>query len=351
MKLITKMELMPGMIIGEDIVNQGKVLFPADTKIDNVLIEKLSRYPSVVCVTIKENVDLATTHYEKIRCNENFIAFEKAHAEALLKYKEIMMAFMVTGEKIPDEQLLGIYDELCSLIPTGALLLDFLYNMTPNEDELTFTQGLNSALLGGLFADWLDMNSEARKTMILCGFYYDIGKLKLPYNILWKPGQLTESEYERVKKHPVIGYDMVRSLNLNNHIKNGILMHHERMDGSGYPYQFSGTAIDLYARYIAIIDSYTAMASPRAYRSAFTPLQILGVFEKNMEKFDVELLLPLMRRIADAQMGTKVVLSNDTAWEVLIIHHHKMSRPILKNDKNEILDLLEHPELEIIKNI
>lgn len=351
MKLITKMELKPGMILGEDIENQGKVIYPADTKVDNMVIEKLNRYPSVICVTIKENVDLATTHYEKIRYNKNFIAFEKAHAEALLKYKETMMAFMVTGVKIPNDELLGIYNELSSLIPAGSLLLDFLYNMTPNEDELTFTQSLNSALLGGLFADWLDMNSEAKKTMILCGFYYDIGKLKLPYNILWKPGQLTESEYEKVKQHPVIGYELVRTLNLNNHIKNCILMHHERMDGSGYPYQFSGSSIDLYARYLAIIDSYTAMASPRAYRSAFTPLQILGVFEKNMEKFDVELLLPLMRRIADAQMGTKVALNDDSVWEVLIIHHHKMSRPVLKNEKNEILDLLDHPELQIIKNV
>ena len=155
MKLITKMELQPGMILGEKIEMQGKTLFPADTKVDNILIEKLKRYPSILCVTIKENIDFATTHYEKIRCNENFLAFEKAHGEALIKYKELMMQFMITGNKIPDEDLLGIYDGLSSLIPAGALLLDFLYNMMPNEDELTFTQALNSALLGGLFADWL----------------------------------------------------------------------------------------------------------------------------------------------------------------------------------------------------
>lgn len=351
LKLITKMELQPGMVLGEDVVNQGQVVFAADTRVDDRMIEKLNRYPSVLCVTVKESIDLATTHFEKIRCNEQFQAFERAHGEALLKYRDTMLEFMITGVKIPDEFFLDLYNELYSLIPSNTMLLDFLYNMTPNEDELTFTQCLNSALLGGIFADWLDMNAEAKKTMILCGFYYDIGKLTIPYNLLWKPGQLTESEYEQIKKHPIIGYETVRSLNLNDHVKNGILMHHERMDGSGYPYQFSGSNIDVYARYLAIIDSYTAMASPRAYRTAFTPLQILGVFEKNMEKFDVELLLPLMRRIADAQMGTKVMLNDDTIWEVLIIHHHKMSRPILKNDKNEILDLIDHPELQIIKNI
>lgn len=351
MKVITKMELKPGMILGEDIINYGNIVYSAGTKVDNVLIEKLNRYPTIMCVTIKENIDLASTHYEKIRYNENFQAFEKAHKIVLMKYKAAMFKFLENGTKIQDEFFLELYEELYSLIPSGFVLLDYLYNMMPNEDELTFTQCLNSALLAGTFADWISMNAEAKKNMILCGFYYDIGKLKLPYDLLWKPGRLSDVEYDMIKQHPVLGYELVRNLNLNEHIKNAVLMHHERMDGSGYPYQFSGTYIDIYARYLAIIDSYTAMASPRAYRSAFTPLQILGIFEQSMEKFDVELLLPLMKRIADAQIGTTVLLSNDTIWEVLVIHPNRFSRPILKNLQNEILDLIDHPELEILKNM
>lgn len=349
MKVITKMELQPGMVLGEDIVNYGTVIYPADTKLDAMMIEKLNRYPSVVCVTVKEDIDLASTHYERIRFNENFKAFEKAHSIALMKYKSSMYAFLVNGSKIPDDFFLGLYQELYSFIPNSTVLLDYLYNLMPNEDELTFTQGLNSALLAGTFADWISMNAEARKTMILSGFYYDIGKLKLPYALLWKSGELTADEYALVKQHTSIGYEMVRNLNLNDHIKNVVLMHHERVDGSGYPFGFSGNKIDIYARYLAIVDSYTAMASPRAYRNAYTPLNILGIFEQSMEKYDVELLLPLMKRIADAQIGTNVLLSDDTVWEVLIIHPNKFSRPILKNAENEILDLLEHPELEIIK--
>ncbi len=351
MKVITKMELQPGMILGEDIMNYGNVIYPADTKVDDMLIEKLNRYPTIMCVTIKENIDLASTHFEKIHYDENFKAFENAHASALLKYKAAMINFVTNGIKMPDEYFLGLYNEIYALIPNSTVLLDYLYNMMPNEDELTFTQGLNSALLAGTIADWLTMNFEAKKTLILCGFYYDIGKLKLPYEILWKPGKLTDAEYNMVRQHPVIGYNMVRNIPINEHIKNVVLMHHERMDGSGYPYQFTGANIDIYARYLAIVDSYTAMASPRAYRSAFTPLQIIGILEQSMEKFDVELLLPLLKRIADAQIGTTVQLNDDTVWEVLVIHPNKFSRPILKNANSEILDLLDHPELEIIKNL
>ncbi len=350
MKVITKMELQPGMVLGEDIFQHGSLVYPAGTKVDNQIIEKLNRY-SILCVTVKEDIDFATTHYEKIRFNENFKTFEQVHASVLLRYKEAMFDFLRTGNKVSDDFLMQLYNELYSLLPNNTSLLDYLYNLMPNEDELTFTQCLNSALLGGTFADWISMNAEAKKNLILSGFYYDIGKLRLSTALLWKPGRLTAQEIEEIRKHTVLGYELVQRLNLNDHIKNAVLMHHERMDGSGYPYGFSGSQIDLYARYIAIIDSYTAMASPRAYRSAFTPLQILGIFEPNLEKYDIELLMPLMKRIADAQIGTTVQLNDDSMWEVLIIHPNRFSRPILRNKDNLILDLIDHPELEIMKNL
>lgn len=350
MKMITKMELTPGMILGEDIIHNHTVIYPAGTRVDTLLIKKLNRYP-ILCVVVKEDVDLAVTHYEKIRFNESFKAFEKIHAYALESYKNAMLGFVSGGSKIPDIFFLQLYQEIYDVIPNGYTLLDYLYNLVPNEDELTFTQCLNSALLGGTFADWIGMNAEAKKTLILSGFYYDIGKCKLPYELLWKPDRLNDSEFALVKQHPVIGYDMVRQLNLNDHIKNVVLMHHERMDGSGYPSLLKGNDIDIYARYIAIIDAYTAMASARSYRLAMTPLQIVGIFEQSMEKYDVELLMPLMKRIADAQIGSKVLLNDETAWEVLVIHPDRLSRPLLRNENNEILDLADRTDLEIRKNI
>lgn len=350
MKTITKMELQPGMIIGEAIIEQGKTLYEAGTKIDQRIIDRLKRH-ELLCVTIMEDIDLASTHYEKIRFDEKFKVFEKIYSFLLMRYKTEMKQFLYTGVKPADHVLLEIYNELASCISSGGVLLDYLYNMMPNEDELTYTHSLNVALLVGAFADWLSMSEDVKNTLILSGFYFDIGKLHLPYDILWKPGKLTSEEYELVKKHPVIGYNMISNLDLNEHVKNSVVMHHESMDGNGYPYGLSDSSIDVYARYIAIADTYIAMASPRAHRTALTPLQILGVFETSLTKYDVELLMPLMRRIADAQIGTHVQLSDNSQWEVLIIHPNKFSRPILKNDANEFLDLIDHADLEIVKNI
>ena len=346
MKAVAIMELKPGMILGEDVVHQNRVIFPANTTLDDVMISKLKRY-SVMCVSIMENVDFATTHHEKLRYNNKFLLFEHQYNIAMQSYKFFMQNFFSTGNRIDDNALLSIYDDLKDKISSGAELLDYLYNMLPTEDEMTYSHCVTSALMAGTIAEWLSMNEEARKTMILCGFYYDIGKLLLPNTLLWKPDKLTAEEIATIRKHPEIGYDLVKNLNMNQHVKNSVIMHHERLDGTGYPYGLNELTIDKYARYMAIIDAYVAMASPRSYRSAFTPLSILADFEKRMDQFDTELLLPIMKRIADAQIGTTVTLNDDSNWEVMIIHPTKFSRPLLRNDKEQILDLMEHPEFYI----
>lgn len=348
MKSVARMALQPGMTLGEDVMWQGETIYPAGTVLTDMIINKLKRY-SVMCVTVMEDIDYATTHYEKLRYSEDFKLFEVKHAENLMKYKQLMTAFDNMGKLISDKDLLDIYDDLRSTYSNGAELLDFLYNLMPNEDELTFNHCLNSALLAGAFAEWVDMSNEDMKNLILSGFYYDIGKMKLPYDILWRPDKLTGAEFDIIKRHPAIGWAMIGNAGLDHRIQDAVLMHHERMDGSGYPHQINGNEIGIYARYIAIIDTYIAMASPRPHRSALTPLQILGHLEKDISKYDAELLVPLMKRIADAQIGTSVQLSDESVWEVIIIHPNRFSRPILKNSESEVLDLVEHPELEITK--
>ncbi len=349
MKVITRMELKPGMELGEDVVNQGSVVYPAGTKVTDAVIQKLNRY-NVMCVTILEDVDYATTHYEKIQYNESFRKFVDNYHNCLTIYKAVMISYLGTKQSIDPAVLMKIFNDCYSMVTTENQLLDYLYNMMPNEDELTYTQSFNSALLCGAFANWLGLPADEKKLLILCGFYYDIGKWKLPNEILWKPGKLTDEEFAMVKKHPVIGYALVRDdHNLNEHIKNAVIMHHERYDGSGYPYHMKGDKIDIFARYMAIVDTYIAMASPRSFRNAFTPLQIVGNFEKSLDKYDVSLLMPLIERISQAQIGSRVQLNDDSIWEVMVIHKHPYSRPMLRNEDNVILNLAENPQLEIVK--
>lgn len=351
MKIVARMALQNGNILGEDVLDShNNVLYKAGTEVTPQVIEKLKRY-SVLCVTIKEDIDFAQTHYERMRYDTTFKAFEIIYTDNLNRYKDMMNTFLNTGVKIDDKKLLALYQNVISAIPSNKAVFDYLYNRIPDEDEMTYAHCFNSALIAGTFADWLLLPEEEKNLLILCAFYYDIGKLQLPTDLLWKPGKLTQQEYEQIKSHTVTGYKLLRTLPFDDHIKRSVVLHHERVDGSGYPYGFTIEEIDIYARYISIIDTYEAMAAPRVHRASFPPLNIIGYFEDSMAQFDVQLLMPILKRIADAQIGTNVQLSDESVWEVFILNNSKLSRPVLRNDKSEMLDLLTRPDLKIEKVI
>ncbi len=355
MKTIARLALQPGMEIGEDILNsQGDVVIPAHTIVDETIMARLARL-NVMALQIMEDLDYATTHFEKIRFSEPFREFEKVYREQFAKYKGMMNALVNFGTPVDTNELLSIYETLAAKVSSHILMLDYLNNMVLSEDELTHTHCLNSALIAGVFADWLSMDPQEKETSILCAYFYDIGKLKLPNELLWKPGKLTDVEFAQIKTHPLIGFQMVQNqTNLSPHVIKSILMHHERCDGTGYPSKLKMHQIDSYARFIAIIDAYEAMTSARSYRQSLTPLQVVARFEESgLLQYDYEILRPIISRIADSQIGLTVKLNNDTVWEIFMLNQTKLSRPVLKRTnpdtgEMEFLDLLKRSDLEIL---
>jgi HD-GYP domain-containing protein (c-di-GMP phosphodiesterase class II) len=97
---------------------------------------------------------------------------------------------------------------------------------------------------------------------------HDVGKLGVPTKVLQKEGRLTEEEYAAIQLHPMRGLAMVREIGFLNEALTGIMHHHERMDGRGYPMGFAGSEIPEFARIIAVVDAFDSMTSTRAYRKA-----------------------------------------------------------------------------------
>ena len=109
---------------------------------------------------------------------------------------------------------------------------------------------------------------------------HDIGKLKIDPKILNKKGKLTDEEFEEIKKHPVLGYEIVKDMDLPEKIKEAVLMHHEKINGTGYPSGLKGEEISNYAKIVSICDIYDAMTSTRTYRKRFCPFQVIRNFER-----------------------------------------------------------------------
>ena len=350
MKAVARMELKPGMVTADDVLNyKNEIIVTANTKITDTIIEKLARQ-SIMVVPVKEEIDFATTHFEKVRLSEGFKNFESTYNIYFPVYKNLVISSVNSRTPIKMEQLMEVYKNIIVCTKSGELLLDYLYNMLPGEDDMTHAHCLNSALIAGVFGTWLGLSNEDISLLIQCAFVYDIGKLSIPYQILWKPERLTSEEYRMVMRHTTIGYDFLKSFgNLDEHILNAAAQHHERCDGSGYPRSLSDTEIDRFAKYIAIIDTYEAMTSPRSYRQKLNPFQIIANYEnEGFVKYDYAAIKSILSHIANSQLGFNVQLNNGQFGEVILINEKALSRPLVKLPDNSLLDLSTQKQLSIV---
>ena len=348
MKNVARMALEKGMVIGEDVYSyQNKLLYPKDTVVDDAVINRLTRY-SIMVVSIKEEIDYATTHFEKVRLSSEFKTFELTYNNCMAIYRKMMRSFVEEGKQVNMQSLMDLYVKISSRARSGELLLDYLYNMLPGMDDMTYAHCLNSALIAGVFGTWLGLSHDDILLLIQCGFFYDIGKLKLPQDLLWKPGKLTDLEFTKLKTHTMLGFNILKDCDMDEHVIKATLMHHERCDGSGYPSKLHSTQIDVFAKYIAVIDAYEAMTSARTYRMSLNPFQVIANFEwAGYDKFDESILKPILSHIASTQLGLNVRLTNDVEAEIIRINEDNLSRPVLKSQDQEI-DLAKEHDLNIV---
>ncbi|MDE7177288.1 MAG: HD domain-containing protein [Lachnospiraceae bacterium] len=348
MKDVARMALENGMVIGEDIYNyQSELIIPKDTKVNEKVIKKLALH-SIICVPVKEEIDFATTHFEKVRLSKAFQTFQLTYNNLMPIYAKLMSSFVETGVWKSTSQLRDIYTKLAACAGTGESLLDFLYNMLPREDTMTHAHCLNSALIAGVFGNWWELSQEDLMLLIQCAFFYDIGKLKLPQELLWKSDKLTDLEFTKLKTHTMLGFELLKDQSLDEHVIKATLMHHERCDGSGYPSKLKGNKIDIFAKYIAVIDAYEAMTSTRTYRQSLNPFQVIENFEREgYEKFERAILEPILYHIAATQLGFTVRLSDDTEAKIMNLNKDNLSRPLLKREDGTLIDLSKKPELTI----
>jgi HD domain len=120
----------------------------------------------------------------------------------------------------------------------------------------------------GMIARQIGMRSDRAEAVRFAGMLHDVGKLGVPTKVLQKVGGLTEDEYAAIQLHPMRGLEIVREIGFLNEALTGIMHHHERMDGRGYPMGFAGDEIPEFARIIAVVDAFDSMTSTRAYRKA-----------------------------------------------------------------------------------
>ena len=169
------------------------------------------------------------------------------------------------------------------------------------RDDNTSSHSLNVTKYSMLLGEKLGLDEEKLRALSQGALLHDLGKIGIPDDILKKPGNLDESEFEVIKKHPMLTSDILDTLETSDHFAAIARSHHERWDGSGYPDGLNGEDIPLLARIVAIADAWDAMTTNRVYRDAMSENIALDIFEREKDSgqwdpFLVEKFITLIRQ-------------------------------------------------------
>ncbi len=186
----------------------------------------------------------------------------------------------------------------------------------------------------------LDLNRNDLNNLGMGAILHDIGKVFIDKKCLNKKGRLTDEEFAEMKKHPIEGYRYIRAnFNIPVQASMGVLQHHEKYDGTGYPVQKAGDDISLFGRIIAIADVYDAITSDRPYRKGILPSKAMEYIMGGAGyHFDFELVSIFVKKVAAYPLGTCVKLSNGLMGIVVENFADTSMRPkirVIEKDKDQ----------------
>lgn len=362
MKRIRTAELRPGMKTAEDVYSyNNQMIMPKGTVLDDKMITRLEFY-SVLAIRVAEDDDSdemvadtadddsqvgeASSYSQRVRASKQFREFERAFLQNTANLQKSLVAIAEANAPIDTGEMLDGVTKLVTTDMTSISVFDMLHNMR-QYDDFTYMHSMNVALICNVFAKWLGMSQKEIEIATVGGLLHDIGKLKMPDNIMRKPDRLSAAEYNIIKTHSLHGYNILKDQKIDDNIKQCALMHHERCDGTGYPLGLSGDKINIYARMVAIADVYDAMTATRIYRGPLCPFKVIGIFEaEGLQKYDSHFILTFLENIATAYMNNKVRLNSGEEGNVIFMNKNQYSRPMIQcGDK--FIDLSKEPNLFI----
>jgi putative nucleotidyltransferase with HDIG domain len=282
----------------------------------------------------------------KVKSYINKIDAQKEHQAALGVFRE---AKKLTKTLLDDVRLGGVVNteeakatvkDCVGSILRNADALIWMSRMR-NEDEYTAEHCLNVCILAIAFGRHLGMSEPELEKLGLCGLLHDVGKMRVPHNVLNKSDPLSDKEFNMIKAHTVHGRNLLMSSpGIPNVTVDVAYSHHERVDGAGYPRKLKAAGISDFARIICIVDAYDAMTGDRCYSRAIPSTDALKrIFQDRGTHFDERLALEFIKCVGLYPPGSIVELVNGLVGIVLESNHRYRHLPkiIVVKDLNQPL--------------
>jgi HD-GYP domain-containing protein (c-di-GMP phosphodiesterase class II) len=335
------------------LTEMGGCLYEKGTLITEQVLEFLEAF-KIAFVDLEETQQKQSIEKRENHQKERNTGHPKNNTESFasmyqgaVQYMERLMHNVAGGAPIPVMEIRNWLKPLMEQVnrPTGWLMA---LQSVQKAEKYTYHHCVGVALLSSIIARSNRFAENEIMQISLAGLLSDIGKSKIHPEILWKRGNLTEKEFEEMKSHTILGFEMIKgTMGLSEGVALAALQHHERMDGTGYPLGLTGEAIHPYAKIVAIADVVHAMSSTRSYRNQESPFQVLEFIRyENVGRFDPGLVHSFISSITQFPLGTLIKLNDGRIGRMIYVDRNHPTRPVIDVD-GEIISLLENKHLYI----
>lgn len=338
-KILAVEELKEGMIVSEDVLNKdtGVILIAKDTNISKLLIERLNIH-GIRSIKIKK--EEKPYNYNK----DLMISYSKVTNKLEDIFSDVKSFSRIDSNEV--------YDEMKDFTKEILKERDIVTQMKrlSKKDDYTFNHSLGVSMLAISLGKWAKFSQEEIFELSMVGLFHDLGKLRISNDIINKPGKLSKEEFDEMKKHPIYAYDMlVETGDFNESILLGVLQHHEKLDGSGYPYKLKAYEICEYARVIAICDIYHALISKRSYKDKENPLRVADYLKKeSFSSLDPKLTHIFLENVSKFYVGSRVLLSSGDIGTIIYVYPQDRTKVIV-NVGGNFINFLEPQKNKIVE--
>ncbi|MGN0143770.1 MAG: HD-GYP domain-containing protein [Clostridium sp.] len=343
--LLEVQELKKGMVISKDVIKNGSVLLRRGTVLTDELIEKLNRicFLEKIEVNVSDRVIAESSKEMEIKIVEE--SFRQVSSEL-----EQMFSKINKIRKTNVDELRIFAEKIQKQFKSTEAVVGTVVFRGSGSDNI-YRHGVNVAVLSALIGRWVGLETSKINLLIYSALLHDFGITKLDSKYQRKPDIILEKNYKEVREHVTISYRYVEDIPyLDKSVSYGVVMHHEREDGSGYPLGIKGDKIHYFAKIIAIADELDVLNSYKEDSVNRGPFEILEELKrKSLSKLDYKYTKTLLEHVANYYMGESVVLSTGEVAKIIQVDSENLSKPLLLKD-GEFLDLSKNKDV-YIKNI
>ncbi|WP_341281857.1 HD-GYP domain-containing protein [Paenibacillus sp. FSL H8-0537] len=329
-------QLFLGKQLAQDLFNHhGVLVAPAHTVLDQEQLDLIYRH----AIELEERDIKRDKGKSKAQGKMDGCTLYMAELFEQIRYAKQIPVLQIREKIIPSINELSEIPDFYELL--GAL---------QSKDDYSYRHNIGVGVLSTLIGKWMDMDERDLMQLTMAGTLHDIGKTKIPNEILNKPGSLDTKEFDLMKKHTIFGYELLKDTVGINHVQALVaLQHHERQDGSGYPLGLRSEQIAPLSKIVAVADVFHAMTSDRPYRKALPFYETLIQMNKNIfGEFDPQISKLFMDKMMQSMLGHQVLLTNNEIGSIVLINPQNALRPLVKMNDN-FIDLSRDTSLHILK--